>query len=142
MNPDKFLLHNVSLGLKLTLQSPDFFIVEQQKTVKTNNVDVTSTSSSKLLIKEIKLFIRHANVQPDFLFNLDMMLSKKYKATYEWKYGQIVTTTIPHNQSSYTVNSLYNNIRPCLLLICFSDNTTFIGDKLKDPMNFTHHGLK
>lgn len=141
MNTEKFLLSNVSLGLKLTLQNPDFYIIENTTSSTASGVTTETTSNSKLKIVDMKLYLKHAILRPELLYNQEMMLSKKYKAVYEWKYGAIYTTTISPNLQSFSITSIYNNIRPSFLLLAFVENTTFLGNRKTNPLVFTHHGL-
>jgi len=138
INCAKFLVPNCSLGLKLGFATSDFFIVEQSQTAN----DVTTTSSSKLIVKDIKLYVKHAVLRETYLLHLETSLAKGVNAVYEFKYPQIVTSTIPANQSSISVSNVFNGIRPCFVLAGFIPNKDYNGSRSSDPMKFSRHGLK
>lgn len=137
-NTEKLLIPNVSLGIKLTFQNPDFYINEKTETTG----ETATTSSSKLVIKDVKLCVKEAKISDNYLLYMEGMLAKNYSANYEWRFGEIVSTTIPANQSSVTVNNLWNGIKPSIVMLAFMKNNQYIGDRSVDSMKFESYGLK
>lgn len=135
-NSGKYLIPNVSMALKLDFNSPSFYIVE-----KPNGVDGTGGTTSKIEITEVKLIVRHFALRAPFLLHIESALAKKVTAKYCYQYCHAVTCTIGAGASSYSNNSLWNGIRPSLMLLAFLKNSTFVGDPLTDPLIFTPHNL-
>lgn len=141
MNVDKLLLPNVNVGVKLGFQNADFYIKEEMiKGAKENDPD--KVSSSRVIIKDMKLHIKHVVIRDQYLLHIETSLAKSYLATYEFKISQVVTTTLAANQNSVSVHNLYNGIRPSMLLMCFIPNKAYVGSRASDPYKFTHHNLK
>lgn len=138
LNTDKLLLPSIDLTLKLGFQQPDFYINEETITEET----VTKTSSSKLIVKDLRLYIRHVKVRESYLLHIEQTLARNYNTIYECKYGLINTCTIPSGQSSFSIQNLWNGIKPSLLLLCFLKNSTYVGNRKEDPTIFIRHGLK
>lgn len=135
INTDKLLIPNVALDVKLGFHSPDFFICEA------SNTGGTSTSKSKLVVKDLKLHIRHVKMRENYLIRMEQTLAKGLNAIYEWKYPIITTCTIPTGQNSFSVNSLYRGVKGSFVLIAFMKNTQYVGERSSDPMLFKNHDL-
>lgn len=129
-NTDKLLIPNVSLGIKLGFQQPDFYFVESEAGAK-----------SKIVIDDIRLIVRRFILRDSYVLHMEQMLTEA-KATYEWPFIQIVPTTIPAGQSSVSLTSVWNGIRPSFLLLAFLENETYTGSRETNPMKFKHFDLK
>lgn len=134
-NTEKLLVPSVSLGLKLDFQTPAFYMIERPA------AGSKTATSTKVNISDVKLFVRHFTVRAPFLLHVETMLASKYKACYEYHGFTVVNTTIPAGQSSYSNFSLYNGLKPGLLLLAFLPNKTYVGDTAADPLVFTSHNL-
>lgn len=138
LNSPRLLIPNVSLGLKLDFNTPAFYIMERAAVTGSNPVPATS---SKIEISDMKLMVRHYAVRAPYLLHVESMLSKTYTAKYCYQYCHIVTSTVAAGQSSFSSASLWNGIKPSLMLLCFIKNSTFVGDKYADPFLFAHNNV-
>lgn len=138
LNTDKLLLPHVSLGIKFEFQNPSFYLLE--RIAETDGLKRAATAT-KVNLTDVKLYVRHFTIRAPYLLHIESMLSRKYNAIYEYQSFSVVNTTIPSGQSSFSNNSLWNGLKPSLLLLCFMRNKTFVGDINQDPFIFTHNGL-
>jgi hypothetical protein len=95
VNTEKLLIPNTSISIKLGFQNSDFYINETSTTSTDINGTATSKqSSSKLIIHDLKLYIKHAQLREQYLLYNEKLLMQKYSAIYEWKYGNIISSTL------------------------------------------------
>lgn len=137
MNCDKLLVPNVSLGVKLTFQTPDWYFIEE----KGGTSEAPTYTKSKLIIKDLKLYVKHIHVRDPYLLHLETTLAKGFLANYEFKYAQTSVVTLAANQMSCNITNLYNGVRPSLLLMCFAPNGSYVGNRNTDPLIFSHNNL-
>lgn len=138
MNTEKLLIPNVSLGIKMALQNSDFYIIEGSETKD----DVTTTTSSKVSIKDLKLYVRHVTLREHYLNYLEEHLMRNNLAIYEFKYAQVLNYTLPSGQTSINIPTVYSGVKPSIVMMFLLENATYVGSKTSDPMKFTHHDLK
>lgn len=143
-NTERLLLNHVGLKIVLSLQNPNFFLRETTKQVPANGSTPASTqiSSSKLLIRDMKLHVKHSKLRESFLMHVERLLSTKNVATYEIKYGQVVATTISPGQSQVSVQNIWNGLKPSLVLMAILDHKSYIGDKTANPLKFSRNNVK
>lgn len=135
MNTDKFLIPSVSLGLKFDFQKPEFYLIERTKPGE------TVSTKTKVNLTEVKLFVRHFTIRAPYLLHMETMLARKINACYEYHGFNVVNTTISFGQSSFSNHSLYNGLKPGLLMLAFLTNKNYVGDTAQDPLIFTSHNL-
>lgn len=131
-NCDKLVIPSVSIGIKLGFQSPDYYIIES----------ASAKVHAKVILNDIKLVVRHFIIRDPYLLHMEQMLSKGHPAIYEYSYVQTIATTLAANQSSVSLNSVYQGLRPSFLLLAFVDNETYCGTRTTDPMKYKHNNLK
>lgn len=144
-NSEKLLLNNVGVKIVLTLQNQNFFLRETTKNTPANttaNTPASSvTSKSKLLIRDLKLQMKHMKIRESYLMHIEKLLSTKNLATYEIKYGQVIAATISPGQSQVSVQNLWNGIRPSFLLMTILDHKSYIGDVSGNPLKFSRNDV-
>lgn len=139
INCDKLLLPNVSIGIKLGMNSPDFFINEMSKTASDGSI---TKSSSKLLISEMKIYIRHVTIREPYLIELETKLMQGYLACYEFQHASCISQTIAPGQSSVSVLNMLCGLKPSLLLLTFLKNSQYVGHRDENSLIFSHNNLK
>jgi hypothetical protein len=119
----KLLVPNVGITIKLDFNPINKIIVE------------SSSTSSTIKIHDLKLYIRHYELRDSALFKIETRMLNT-PAVYEFQKGQLFAVTIPANVSQMSFPSIFNGLRPSLLLACFLPQKNFVGDKTLDAYQF------
>jgi hypothetical protein len=131
-NLSKFLIPGVSFTLRLHLESPTFFIVE----------DVTKTKTeTQLKIVSSRLYIRHVVPTNDVILAHERLLSQNKRAIYEYKRGNVITQNIGKGTNNLEILNFYTGIQPSLVVFGMIDNDAYSGSRSKNPLEFKHNSL-
>lgn len=133
LNVSKLLIPGVSFNIVFNTENSDFFITE----------DITKTSTtSKLVITDAKLYIRHVTATPDLFLAHEKMLQKGQNAIYEYKSGSLITHNLAKGVSNINIPNFHTGRKPSLIVFGMVKNSDYVGDRKTNPFNFQHFGLK
>lgn len=132
MNISKLLIPNVSFNLRLSLENPDFYLIEP----------ADSGTKSVLKILDARLYLRHVTPTPDLILAHEKILaSGNRNATYEYKRGMVITQNVPAGVTNLNIPNFYSGNRPAMAVFCMVENGIFVGNRAKTPYEFSTHGL-
>lgn len=129
---DKLLIPGVSVDLKFTLESPEFYFVQSV---------TDEIRPAKLKIHDARLLIRHIKVG-NFVRLAHEKLLMNNPIAYERKHGVIRTFNVPANSSNISVSHFYSGIRPSLIVFACVKNSSIVGVRSENPFNFGHTNLR
>lgn len=133
INVAKLLIPGVSFNLRLNLESPEFYFVE----------DIVKTmTTSKLKIDDAKLCIRHVKPSSEVLLAHERLLASGEPAVYEYKRGEIFTQNVAKGASNLNIMNFYSGPRPSLALFGMVKNSSYTGDRKENPFEFKPNDLK
>lgn len=131
------LIPNVSIIIRLEWSSPLVLIVEKNYT----ELSTAKTTKSKIIVKDLKLFVRHYELTPSLDKTIDDKLNSNVPAIYDFKGGKLTFINIPQGvRTSYNPNILHG-LMPEFIACFFIKNSTFVGEATEDIFEWTHHGI-
>lgn len=140
MNLSKLLLPNVTMTLRLVLESPDFYIKEQS--YKKLPTDITEVLTESIMrIDLAKLYVRHVTASSDILLAHERILSSGKNAVYEYKRAEIYTHNIPANASNISIPHFYTGPKPSIIVFAMTKNSAFIGNRVLNPYLFEPNNI-
>lgn len=105
--------------------------------------DITKTkTTSKLIIEDAKLYIRHVKPTTDILSSHERLLLRGEMAVYEYKRGEIITQNIAAGSSNIQINNFYSGPKPSLIVFGMLTNKAYTGDRATNPFAFHHFNLR
>lgn len=128
LNTGRLLLSGVSFGLRLNLESSNFFLME------------TGTADAVIKITEAKLLIRHVTLSNELALSIERQLTNKM-VQYEYTRGNVISVHIPAGMTSLNVSNLFNGIRPNLAIFMMTDHKAHLGDLTLDPFKMEPFNL-
>lgn len=134
ININKYLLSGVSFSLRLNLENPDFFFMEDTGTTGTNTTSI-------LKIKEATLYVKHILPREAVLLSIEKVLSSGRNCIYEYRRGEIVTQNIASSSSTLNIPNFYTGPKPSILVFMMCENKAFAGDRTKNPFEFKYFDL-
>ena len=111
------------------------------KMFPSNNNFVTMSPSEtpyKLVITEASLKVRHAKMNPKIILAHNEALNHG-EALYPYWKSNVKAFSIPAGVSSYSIDDLYNGMKPSRLIIAMVGNAAYTGDSERNPFNFRHY---
>jgi hypothetical protein len=130
---DRLIIPHVEVGIKFTLQDPEYFIIEDVAKSKT---------TSQLKILSANLYLRHVVPSPEIILAHERILAlKKIPALYEHKKGIIITQNLAKGTTSLDIPNFYSGIRPGLAVFALCKSLNFSGQRKTNPFEFNHFGL-
>ena len=111
------------------------------KMFPTNNNFVTMSPSEtpyKLVITEASLKVCHAKMNPKIILAHNEALNHG-EALYPYWKSNVKAFSIPAGVSSYSIDDLYNGMKPSRLIIAMVGNAAYTGDSERNPFNFRHY---
>lgn len=127
----KYLLPGVSLNLRLNLETPAYYFVEEKL-----KVGETAMTESSLKILDANLYVRHVELRDSTMLSIERNLASNNRAIYEHRMGEITTQALPAGLSSISVPALYSGIKPSFILFGACKNNVFNGTPAESPFNF------
>ena len=113
------------------------------KMFPTNNDFVTMSPAGtpyKMIITEASLKARHAKMNPKIILGHNEALNHR-EALYPYWKSNVKAFSIPSGVSSYTIDDLYNGMKPSRLIIAMVGNAAYTGDSARNPFNFRHYNI-
>lgn len=123
LNQSKFLLNNIDLRIVLSLNRPEFFLLQPEAT------------KSKLIISDATLYINHVTVNPAILLAHEKVLAN---TNAYYPYSRV---EVPAGNSSLTIPNLSIGRLPSFILVAFLLNKSYVGDQTKNSFNFQSFNL-
>jgi hypothetical protein len=125
----RYLLNNVDMRLKLTLNKPEF-LLNAFSTVK----------GFKVHLEDITLYMRRIVINPKVITGHAKGLLTQ-NAVYPIQHTKLLTFTIPKDQKSFMKDCLFPSEAPKMLMVAMIDNEAFNGTIEKNPFHFKHYDL-
>ena len=128
---NKYLLSQVGMNLRLTRNSPSFYMFS--KTAALRNCTVQ--------IEEAVLYLRMVKVSPDTILEHERMLGSQ-NALYPVQRTEMITHTIAAGSTSSIKEGLFRGQMPKLIILGLVDNDAFNGTLATNPFEFKSNNLK
>jgi hypothetical protein len=131
LNQPKYLLPNVNVRITLTRSRADFSLTGG------------GTTASKLLIHDVKLYVRRVRVaKPVMLAHEKGLVTRN--AIYPHQRGKVVSYSIPSGSLSHFRDNVFSTaLLPKLVIVGFVKAHSFNGDSLDgDPFFFEHFNVQ
>lgn len=128
-NVEKYLMNGVELRVKLSRSKNEFCLM-----------DSSSTSTSKLVINDISLFIRKVAVNPSILVAHAGALEAA-TAKYPITKTELKTITISKGAQSKSLDNVFLGAIPDRIILGFVSNTNMNGTMTTNPFEFNHFNL-
>lgn len=129
LNCDKFLIPGCDLLIKLLKHDEKFLLIEGSDE---DNV----FTKSKLVLKDLKIEIRHIKTRENFNFSLESQLAKGAEIEYDFKSGEVTSYSLPSSTTNYVAPAVLLSLRPSFILATFIESSNFLGDREKDSHLF------
>ena len=113
------------------------------KMFPSNSSFVTMSPSGtpyKMVITEASLKVRHAKMNPKIILAHNEALNHGEALYPHWK-SNVKAFSIPSGVSSYSIDDLYNGMKPSRLIIAMVGNTAYTGNSERNPFNFRHYAV-
>ena len=94
----------------------------------------------KMVITEASLKVRHAKMNPKIILAHNEALNHG-EALYPYWKSNVKAFSIPSGVSSYSIDDLYNGMKPSRLIIAMVGNTAYTGNSERNPFNFRHYAV-
>lgn len=127
MNQDRFLINGVELRLRLVRAKDTFCLMD-------------STGMYKLHILDASLLIRRAKIAPGVLLGHARAIAKT-SCKYPLTRVEVKSVILHSGIAGETVDNVILGQLPQRIIIGFTDNKGFNGDRKKNPFNFHHHNI-
>lgn len=124
-NQHKLLMNNVDLRVVLSLEKPEFYIMEAD----------TGTSFVKFL--DATLYVNHVTVSPPVHQNV----LQRRNAVYPYKRVEVKSYTVSPNSFNLSLDNVIIGQLPNLLIFGMVDNDAYSGKRSKNPFNFQHYNI-
>lgn len=124
MNQDRFLLNGVELRLRLVRAKDAFCLMD-------------STGIYKLRILDASVLIRRAKISPGVLLAHARTLAKT-TAKYPLTRVEVKSVTLHSGITGETLDNVILGQLPQRIILGFTNNRGFNGDRKKNPFNFHH----
>lgn len=125
MNQQKYLLNNVDLRIVMSLNKPEFYMLEG------------AAQSSQMVITDATLFINHVTISPSVLVSHERVLSKSH-AYYPYTRVECKSYTVAAGSMSLSLDNVIIGNLPRFILFAMVDNDAYIGSRPLNPFNFKH----
>lgn len=123
----RYLLPSVSVQIKLSRQSPEFYMVG-------------STTDCHLIIQDCFLRVRRNRVNPSIYANHLMMLEKT-TAKYPVERVIMKSAILPFSATVSNLANIHNGILPSRVVVGFVDTEAYSGRFTKNPFNFQNFNV-
>lgn len=129
-NQQRLLLNGVDLRIVMSLEKPEFYIMEED------------TGTSFIKIDSATLYINHITINPDILLKNERLLnSKNVMANYNYRRVEVKSYTVSAAQRSLSLDHVVIGQLPNLILFAMVDNLAYCGKRSKNPFNFIHNKI-
>lgn len=123
-NQPKLLLNNVDLRIVMSLEKPEFYMLE------------ADASTSVVSILDATLFMNHVTINPGILIAHEQVLSQK-NAIYPYKRVEVKSYTLPQKNMSLSLHNVILGQIPNFIIVCLLDNESYSGKRSLNPFHFT-----
>jgi len=128
-NMDKYLLNGVELRVKLTRSKNEFCLM-----------DSVPTSTAKLIVNDISLFIRKTTINPAILVAHASALETT-TAKYPYTRTELKTITISKDTQSKSLDNVFMGVIPDRVILGLVSNSSMNGKIDSNPFEFDHYNL-
>lgn len=129
-NQQKLLLNGVDLRVVMSLEKPEFYVMEKDE------------GTSFIKIDSATLYVNHVSINPDVLLKNERLLnSKNVMANYNYRRVEVKSYTVSANQRSLSLDHVVIGQLPNLILFAMVDNLAYCGKRSKNPFNFVHNKI-
>lgn len=126
MQPALYLLDNVNVRVRLTLQPDKFYLW-----CKEADPDV------ELVVEEAELLCKYFQVAPDLALSVERMLTQQ-NARYPFTSTQIKTYVHPALSENISIPVAFSGKLPSLAIITFLKSSDYSGNAQTNPFYFPH----
>lgn len=133
MDPGLYLLDNVGVRVRMTLNHPAFYL--WTKSTATDGPDC------ELVIEEAELHLKYFRVHEDVCMGIERMLLEK-NARYYFNSTQVKTFVHPALSEIISLPVAYSGKTPTKIVTCFVRSTDYAGDYKTNPFYFPHEDIK
>lgn len=134
MLQNKYMLHNVDIGIKLLRSKPEFQIM-----IKTGDLLNKSTAVNVEISKAV-LHVRRIKALPSVINSVEEKLNFQ-NAVIPLQRTEMVTYTIPTGSQSHYKESLFRGQMPKLVIAGIVRNDSYNGTYARNPFDFFHHNV-
>jgi hypothetical protein len=127
-NLPRFLPSQIDLRLVLTLEKPEFYLME------------VDTGVGQIKILEAAMYINRHAISTDILMAHHTLLNRS-NAKFFFKHTEIKSFTIPSGNNNISIENIFLGKLPSFVAICFLDNASYNGKRNKNPFNFLNLGM-
>lgn len=127
-NQNKLLLNNVDVRVVLSLEKPEFYIME------------ANTGSGNIKILDASLHMNEVKINPNILIAHRNVLERQ-NAIYPYKRVEVKSFTIPKGNFNLSLDNVVLGVLPNVLIFTMVDNSSYTGHRSGNPFNFTAHKL-
>ncbi len=129
INQPKLLLSNVDLRIVLTLEKPEFYVVESDE------------GKSYMKILDATLYMNQCTISPSILLAHEKVLQTGKNCMYPYKRVEVISHTVPTNTKTLHLDNVVTGRLPNFLIFGMVDNDAFVGKRSKNPYNFQHYNI-
>lgn len=128
LNQSKLLINNVDLRIVLSLEKPEFYMLE------------ADASTSVVSIMDAAMFMNHVTINSGVLFAHEQVLSQK-NAYYPYKRVEVKSYTVPAANMALSLDNVILGQLPNFLLFCMVSNEAYAGKGSLNPFNFKNYKM-
>ena len=132
---NKYMLHNVDIGLKLLRSKPEF-----QTLIHTDAGVNGRATAVKVQITRAILHVRRVKALPSIINGIEEKLNFQ-NAVIPIQRTEMLTYTIPQGNQSHSKESLFRGQMPKMLFVGLVRNDAYNGTYTQNPYNFQHFNL-
>lgn len=127
---NRFILNNMPLSIMLTRNADNFCIVTP-----------TDSLNAKLQVTDLSFIIRRHCLFPSITIAHQKLLESGHDAKYPLIHSSVKCFTIPKGNQIFLEDDVFLGSVPARCFIAMVSNSSFIGDKKKNPFFFGHFNI-
>lgn len=103
---DRYLLTQVPLTVKLSINNPAFYMIDTSKAAKPGKLQFISAA----------LYVKHITVSTQLLLAQEKLLNAGKNAVYTYNKAIVVSTNIAKGTTNMNLPAIYSGIRPSMII--------------------------
>lgn len=132
IEPHLYLLDNISIRLRLTMHSPDFYLWTKS--------DAAGGPDVELCIQDAELHLKYFNISTDLSLGIERMLAQQ-NARYYFKSTQIKTFIHPALTEIISIPVCQTGRLPSLIILSIVRSADYAGNIKTNPFYFPAEGV-
>lgn len=129
ISPPLYLLDNVNFRVRLTLNSPEFYLWSKER-----DPDI------ELVIQEAELHCKYFQISPELSLGIERMLTQQ-NARYPFRSTQIKTFIHPALSELINIPVAFSGKLPESIICTFVKSSDFSGNVQSNPLYFPHSNI-